>query len=987
MKTKEVAITGNIVDVTLEEDVSILDEVVVIGYGTTKRRDLTGAVSSIGAKDLQSVPVSTVNEALAGKMAGVQVSTTEGSPDAEIIIRVRGGGSITQDNSPLYIVDGFPVSSISDISIADIESIDVLKDASSTAIYGSRGANGVVIVTTKGAKEGKFSVNYNAYYGVKNLAKKMDVLSPYDYALWQYERSLLAEKPKNYTNFFGNYQDVDMYKNIPGNDWQDITFGRTGNTFNQSVNVSGGSDALKFAFSYSHIDEKAIMQMSDFKRDNLSLKVNSKPHKRVNLGFSARWSQTDINGSGVTEQNQKSSADSRLKHAVIYSPIPVPNLGADNDDFDPSSWLTNPIESLRENDRYQKRSTLNLNGDLTWEVVDNLKLKTEVGLDLYNYNDNRFYGSITYTAKNNGDYPSQPMLLMEKNQTNTIRNTNTLFYDFKKILPQTHHLNLLLGQEIFVAQKESLEAWLQGFDQSFDLDQATKLAGNGIPQSTANTFPPDNKMASFFGRANYDYEGRYLLSGTFRADGSSKFTRGNRWGYFPSASAAWRISDEKFMEAIHNWLYDLKLRASYGTAGNNNIPSGVTEQVYTPVTGNALTWVNGYEALWNPSKTMANATLKWETTVTRNIGLDFAFLKSGALNGSLEVYRNTTKDLLILFPTGGGYDNQYRNIGKTQNEGIEVNLNWAAIDKNNYGLNFNFNIGFNKGKILDLGGLETMTGDIVSTGWASTEIGQDYIVKVGGVVGEMYGYVSDGRYEVSDFTWTGSGWELNKDVVDCSEVIGSLRPGSMKLKDIEGNDKKVTTDDRKVIGNANPLHTGGFTINGRAYGFDLTVGLNWSYGNDVYNANKIEWTSTAEKYNSRNMIGIMADGNRWTNLDRETGELVNDPETLAAMNANTTMWSPYMKNMVFSDWAVEDASFLRLNNLTLGYTLPQTLLGKLHIQQLRFYATAYNVAVFTNYSGFDPEVSTRRKTPLTPGTDYSAYPKSRSFVFGLNLTF
>ncbi len=354
------------------------------------------------------------------------------------------------------------------------------------------------------------------------------------------------------------------------------------------------------------------------------------------------------------------------------------------------------------------------------------------------------------------------------------------------------------------------------------------------------------------------------------------------------------------------------------------------------------------------------------------------------MNGSVEGYINTTKDLLILYPTQGtGYDNQYRNMGKTENKGIEATLNWTAINTKNVELSFSGNIGFNKNKIKSLGIMNDFGAD---SRWASSEIGYDYWVSVGGSVGQMIGYRSDGRYEVSDFEdYNGKTWTLKKGVTDSSPAVGTLRPGVMKLKDIQGNDNIVNRDEKEIIGDANPLHTGGFSINGRLYGFDLSANFNWSYGNDIYNANKIEFTQTG-KYQYRNMIDIMADGKRWTNLNAD-GTICNDPAQLAAMNANTTMWSPLTDRMIFTDWAVEDGSFLRLNTLTLGYTIPSSLLQKVKITSLRFYVTGYNLFCLTSYSGYDPEVSTIRNTNLTPGVDYSAYPKSRQFVVGVNLNF
>lgn len=566
------------------------------------------------------------------------------------------------------------------------------------------------------------------------------------------------------------------------------------------------------------------------------------------------------------------------------------------------------------------------------------------------------------------------------------RNTNTINYDFEKVLKnKDHSLNLLVGHEWIITKENELENEVHGFPDWISATEAWKLTNiqGTTPYNIENTLNPDDKLFSFFGRVNYNYKSKYLLTATFRADASSKFSEDNRWGFFPSAAVAWRISSESFMEGAKNWLDDLKLRFSYGTAGNNNIPSGQLVQVYN---SNTTSWINGFNNYWAPSKTMANPDLKWETTITRNLGLDFT-LFGGKLNGTIEAYLNTTKDLLINFPVSGtGYDTQYRNMGETQNKGIEATINWTIVNKKNWGISLNANIGFNKNEIKDLGIMQDFGQD---TSWASSEIGQDFWIAKGGSVGEMLGYRSAGRYEVSDFVGYDAAsetWILKEGVDDCTAVVGTLRPGMMKLKDLSG-DGVVTGgyEDREIIGDSNPVATGGFGINARAYGFDLSANFNFSIGNDVYNANKIEYTMTG-KYQYRNMTTEMADGNRWTNLNPD-GTICNDPEQLAAMNANTTMWSPMTQRMVFSDWAVEDGSFLRLNTLTLGYTLPESLMNKVHIKNLRFYVTAYNVFCLTGYSGFDPEVSTALQTNLTPGVDYSAYPKSRQFVIGVNLNF
>ncbi|MBO5616032.1 MAG: SusC/RagA family TonB-linked outer membrane protein, partial [Prevotella sp.] len=493
---------------------------------------------------------------------------------------------------------------------------------------------------------------------------------------------------------------------------------------------------------------------------------------------------------------------------------------------------------------------------------------------------------------------------------------------------------------------------------------------------------------SFFARVNYNFKDRYLVSATLRADGSSKFSDGHRWGYFPSAAVAWRISDEPFMEKTRSWLDDLKFRISYGTAGNNNIPTGQNSRIWTPGSGTSLQWISGQSSYWTTGTHMANPDLTWETTITRNIGLDFT-LFGGKLNGSAEYYWNTTKDLLIEFPvSGSGYNYQYQNLGETQNSGFEFSFTYHIVNKKDWGIDFTGNIGFNKNKVKSLGSLTTYNA---SSGWASTQIQNDYRVVVGEPVGQIYGYRNAGRYEVSDFDIAASKaagtWVLKEGVPSDGSIIGTkyLRPGALKLQDIN-EDGVINDKDQTVIGNTNPKANGGFAINARAYGFDFAANFTYSIGNDVYNANKIEYTSSYQ-YKYRNMITEMASGKRWNNIAAD-GTLLdwNNADALNELNKTTTMWSPFT-SYVLTDWAVENGSFLRLSTLTLGYTLPATLTKKAYINSLRFYFTCYNVFCLTGYSGFDPEVSTRNKTALTPGVDYSAYPKSRQFVFGLNLNF
>ena len=976
---------------TLEEDSNFLDETVVIGYASVKRRDLMGSVTSVGNEALTQVPVASVGEALAGKMAGVQVTTTEGDPDAEIKIRVRGGGSITQDASPLYIVDGFPVASISDIPASDIQSIDVLKDAFSTAIYGSRGANGVVLVTTKSGASGKISVSYNAYWGQKKMANAdaIQTGSPYDFVRNQYELSVLRDELEdNYVPTFGVFEDMDLYKNVEKNDWVQKVFGNVGSTFSHNLSVSGGSDKVKWTASYAHVGDDAIMLGSDFKRDNLTFKTQYKPIKQITVDINARYSRTEVMGAGANSMNDSGSTSSngRLKHSVQYTPFPITGVATDSDLAEDYGDNAPPLKSVADNDNKRIRKNWTLNGAVTWHIIDNLNFKVEGGMDDYSQEDNRYYGLTTYYVGNSATIKGQPAMMYSNSFRTKYRNTNTLNYNFKDVFEgDKHKLDVLLGQEYIITKSNRLSSTIEGFPVFFDAQMAWNFMASGTPVASNNFYNPNEKLLSFFGRANYEYDGRYAVSATVRADGSSKFIKGNQWGIFPSAAASWTISNEGFLEDAA-WLENLKLRYSYGTAGNNNIPSNVASLLFQ---ANQTQWISMGNTWWGPTTVggksiMPNPDLTWETTVSHNIGLDYAFFKS-RINGAFEVYHNTTNDLLIQFPVAGsGYDYQYRNLGSVQNRGFEASVNFVVLEKKNVGLTIGGNISLNENMVTSLGGLEKIEA---SSNWASTEIGPDYIVTVGRPLGDMYGYESDGRYSVDEFTHNGTSWVANEGVVDASDVLGKefFRPGAMKLKDQNG-DGKITVDDKVIIGNAQPLGVGGFNLSGYLYGFDFSANFNYVFGNNIYNANKIEFNHS-RKYSNRNFLTTANVENRWTNIDWTTGEEITDPEELKRVNAGTTMWNPGVNKAIFSDWAVEDGSFLRLQSATIGYTIPEKVTSKIKMQKLRVYATGTNLFCLTKYSGYDPEVDTRRATPLTPGVDCSAYPKSIGFVVGVNVTF
>lgn len=985
MDAQEVNITGKTqVNVVLKENSKVLDEVVVIGYETVRKKDLTGSVSSINAKAIESVPVVNVAEAMSGKLAGVNVTTSEGSPDAEINIRVRGGGSITQESTPLYIVDGFPVSSISDISPADIQSIDVLKDASSTAIYGSRGANGVVIITTKTAKEGKFSVSYDGTYGFKMIANTLDVMSPYEFAKSQYEQAILQNKLDRYQSSFGLFQDIDLYQEMTGINWQDEVYGNTGSYFSHNVSLSGGSEKVNYLASYQHTDENAIMLDSDYKRDNFSFKLNAKPLKWLKVNFSTRYSNMLVTGAGANDSKsgggETSTSDSRLKHTVIFPPISVTSLYEDDStDEDVVGSLVKPTTAIKDNYKNRRRQLYSINGGVSINFIKNLQFRTDFGIEGRVDEDKIYKGSSTYDARNSSLAPGMPIATITDKDSQRLRNTNTLSYKWTS-KNKAHNLNAMIGEEMTITTANTKVNRVEGVPTMFSPEECFGYLTEGMPASIANNYAYDDRLLSFFGRVGYDYLGRYLITATFRADGSSKFAPGNQWGYFPSVAAAWRISDESWMESASEWLNNLKLRASYGVAGNNNIAAGQYMKIYS---SNTELWMNGFNSYWTPGNSLNNTDIKWETTYTYNIGIDFGFWNN-RINGTIDLYQNDVKDLLIDFPIQGtGYQTVTRNIGATRNRGIELAVNAALVNTKDFTLDFNFNIAYNQNQVMDLGGLDFISGN---SGWAGSEIQEDYRVIVGQAMGQMWGYVTEGYYSADDFTWDGNKWVAKDGVVDNSAMTGdSWGPGALKIKDLD-NSGTIDDKDKTVIGNSMPDFTGGFGLTATYKGFDLSAGFTFSIGNEVYNANKLEFTTTS-KYYHRNQLAMMGTENRYTQIDWATGERITDPEVLNEINKNANIWSPVMPKYVFHSWGVEDGSFLRLNTLTLGYTLPTDLTKKIYVQRLRVFFTGTNLFCATKYTGYDPEVSTRRKVPYTSGVDYSAYPKSRGFNFGVNITF
>ena len=1008
-KIREIAADPNTpVSVRLEQAPSNLDDVVVVGYQTVKRRDLTSSVSSVGARDLRDVPINSAAEAITGRLAGVQVTTSEGSPNAQAVIRVRGGGSITQDNSPLYIVDGIQVeNALSVLAPQDIESIDVLKDAAATAIYGARGANGVVIITTKGGREMKTVVNYNGMAGIRKLANKLEVMNPYDFVLYQYERSRYSQQDRtDFLNTYGRWEDIDLYKKAPMADWQEEMFGRRALMQTHNVSVTGGSANTKFNLSVTSNKEEGVMLNSDFDRKLINFKFDHTVSKKLTVGAAVRYNNTIVNGAGTSSEG--SSGTNRLRQSIKYRPILMNGQGLD--DYDPdyanqtnsnSLSLINPI--LLNDAEYRKNynQVANFSGYFTYTFNKYLSFKSTLGVDITNNRQNAFNDTITSIAKQNSVMPTASITTISQNILN---NSNVFTFSMKKSgsrFSEKNDLDVLVGQELYQQSWKTYTLETRYFPVGIT---ATRALGNmGLGSAPAGSLQPlpvsaelPSRIFSYFGKVNYAYDKKYIFSFTLRADGSSKFAEENRWGYFPSATFAWRASDEKFVQEFMPGINDLKFRASYGRAGNNRIGDFMylTQFISNPSQSNATTPPPAYYSVGDQLITtyfpagLANANLKWETTIARNIGMDLA-LFNNRLSFSVDVYRNSTKDLLVNVPTppNSGYTEQIQNVGSTINRGVEVQLSGTPVINKNFKWNTSFNISINKNRIEKLGTYQSQY--LTTSAWAGGTMPKDYLVRVGQPVGMIWGFETDGYYTIDDFNYNNGTYTLKSGVPTNVDVTATTpAPGMLKFKDISGPDGKpdgkVTTDyDRDIIGNTQPKLFGGLNQQFSYKNIDLSVFVNFQVGNDVYNANKLEFTSGYTT--NSNMLAMM--NNRWKTIDAN-GQVVTDPVALATLNANAGIWQPMKSAASFyvHSWAIEDGSFLRINNITLGYTLPRKLLSKAKINNFRIYGTVNNLYVFTNYSGYDPEVNTRRSTPLTPGVDYSAYPRSRAFIVGVNLS-
>lgn len=961
-KPQEVKYTGQAsINLKMVPDNQALDEVVVVGYGAMKRSDLTGSVASVASKDIEGFKASSVAGALGGQIAGVQITSTDGTPGAGFNINIRGVGTLTGDSSPLYIVDGFEVDNIDNISNSDIESIEILKDASSSAIYGARAANGVVLITTKSGKTGKPIITYNGSASYRKISKTLDVLSPYEFVKLQGEVNSSYTnsyyKDKNDDGSIPKYRTLDDYIGVDGVDWQAETFNPTWSQ-DHNVTITGGTNDTKYNASFSRYIENGIFNNSGFDRTTAKLRFNHKLTKNITFDATVNYAQTNRKGVGT-------SADSGRFNmlAQILSARPTGGLKLTDDELlhsaiDPEMLETgeslaqvNPVIQTQSVTNDKRAEMWSGNASITWQIRKGLTFKTA---GTYNTTNNRtdvFYKDGSKEAYRNGEQPYG-----RTQMGRDVRWTNYNNLTWKQKIKK-HNYDIMLGHEISYRGTEYLLGEAMGFPTN---NQGNDNLTLGSTPSRVESSLTDKTLLSFFARGNYNYDNRYLLTATIRADGSTVFSAKNKWGFFPSFSAAWRVSEEAFMKDIH-WISNFKVRLGWGTVGNDRISNYLSLDLYT---ANKYGVGSNTTTVLTP-KQLKNSNLKWEGSTTTNLGLDLGFFDN-RLNVTADFFIKNTKDLLLAqsLAQETGFDSQMQNVGKIRNKGIELSFNSTNIQTRDFTWQSNFNISFIKNTLESLAsGVESM---YTRTGFDSNFTEYDYIATVGQSLGLIYGYEFDGIYQSSDFYITPDGKQVLKSGITNNARYGTVKPGVVKYKDQDG-DGVITTADRTIIGNAMPKWYGGFTNTFNYKGIDLSFMLQFNYGNDIYNATRLYATQT--RSGRRNMLAEVTD--RWS-----------------PTNASNKVPSQdgYISNDVYSRF-VEDGSFLRLKNITLGYSLPHKWIRNIHVSKLRVYATAQNLFCITGYSGYDPEVNSASNNPMTPGLDWGAYPKSRVFTFGIDLQF
>lgn len=980
MKTQEIEIGKQTeINVSLQDETIGIEEVVAVGYGVQNKRDITTSISRVGGKDLKDFPVANFDQALVGKMTGVQVIQSSGKPNSGTNIRVRGTGSITAGIDPLYVVDGVPLdrgsSALEAVDMNDIESIEVLKDASSSAIYGSRGSNGVVIITTKKGMEGKTIFQYSGSYGLQQVTKKIDMLDAYQYAAFArdgHNGAYLGDVPTGNINDPSSVRPNSWDKippelfpyigykidgtpggtvklDLTNTDWQDEIY-QTAPITKHSLSASGGTEKSKYYLSGSYLSQNGIILNSDYQRFGSRMNYSFKTGKvKVEASFSPSLSIENRVNSDEPYANE-----GIVQSALAMSPTwPVLNVDGSYNYQGNGFWrrgidyqhneVINPVAEAMLVKNIIKHANLDGHLSVEYEFSNGLRYKLALAAN-YNHYYNNYYrpSTLPFYGSKYMDSPSNP----------TGSNSTTYYLDwlventlnYQKTFGK-HHINAVAG---LTTQKNQMET------SSFTTTGAPNdLVQNVAGGNTVSGFSYNSQgwsLASVLGRVQYDYDGKYLLSATSRADGSSRFGKSHRWGYFPSLSAGWRIISEQFMKDI-SWISNMKLRGSYGISGNFKI--GNYQQ--TPLLSYSTAILGQGEGSLNtgisPSQP-GNDNLSWEKTAMYNAGLDVTFFRD-KIGFELDLYSSNTYDLLlnVPIPTITGFSTSLQNIGKINNKGIEFSI----ITKNKFGAfswNGRYNISLNRNKVLELG---NNNAPIIKTaGGVSSAY---FITKVGESIGSYYLLQYEGIFK-------------SQGELDAYPHFSTTKVGDFKFIDVDGDKVMDVAKDRIIVGNYMPKFTYGFSNEFAFKNIDFSFSFQGVQGNEILNLSR---RYIANMEGNINSMTIALD--RYVSPENPGNGLINRGNRKSTGN-----------NSTISTWHVEDGSYLRLQNISLGYSLPKKILGK--VQNLRVYFSGQNLLTFTKYSGYNPEVNLYGSSDqLTPGVDYGSYPLSKTYSLGLNLTF
>ncbi|GHA78494.1 SusC/RagA family TonB-linked outer membrane protein [Pontibacter akesuensis] len=983
--TPQEVTVGNksVINIALKEDVELLEEVVVVGYGTQKKSDVTGAVAQISGDKLRNTVTANIDQALQGRVAGVQVTQNSGAPGGAVSIRIRGTNSITGSNEPLYVIDGIQIqgdgarsagfdwsgaaggqqsnssSPLANLSPNDIESMEVLKDASATAIYGSRAANGVVIITTKRGKKGEARISYDGYYAIQELPKKLDMMNLREYA--EYNNQLAAEL----TGVAQNERFMDPSLLGPGTDWQDEVF-QTAPMQSHQLSVQGGTDKSTYAIMGGFFKQDGIIIGSGFDRFNVRANLDSQVKEWAKIGANIAYSNTDE----VITLND--SGDGVIAQALQMTPsVPVRNIDGSYGG-PPLGQLSaqigaNPVALALMRNNTLERQTISANFFADLNIYKDLTFRSE-----YGFNQNQGLAKAFIPTYEWGSIRNDVSQLKQRNETG-------FFWIFKNYLTYNktlgeHTISAMGGTEAQRSEYEGSEFFKVNF-ASNNITTPNQGDNSDIP---TNGWAGSNTLVSYFGRTNYNYADRYLLTLTLRADGSSRFGPNNRWGYFPSVAVAWRVANESFMPKSEV-LTDLKIRAGYGEVGNQAIPN----YAY----GSSLRNINSAFGMSYISDRISNPDLKWETTAQYNVGMDVS-LFNGRIDLTVDAYKKFTRDMLlqVAIPNymgggAGGIGAPYANVGRLENKGFELGLHTRNIVTPKFTWSSDLNFTLNRNTITELD-----RSYFRGLYWYA---GYDQVTRTmaGQPVGMFYGYVTDGLFTSAE--------EIRNHAVQVREdgTVSGENPnginyvherdgvwvGDVKFKDIN-KDGVIDSRDQTTIGDPNPDFTFGFN-NSLTYGpFDLTVFLSGSYGADVFNFQRARIESMTSMYD--NQAATIVNRARPAVNDQGEPYLLNpgtDIPRFAQLNVNA--------NDRMSDRWIEDGSFIRLQNVSLAYTLPQTLTRRVKIERLRLYVNGQNLHTFTKYSGYDPEIGAFEQDALRQNIDMGRYPMPRTVTFGVNAEF